>query len=112
MCVCHQRRLQTFLAYDEEYAPKVEALANRIYEFTEFIVDVLGVTDVGAKLEGKATFHKSCHMTRMLGVREQPLALLNNVEGLEYVEMKAADRCCGLAALLALKSQKYQNKWF
>lgn len=99
-----------FLSYDEEYAPKVESLASRIYEFTEFIVDVLGVKDVGAVLEGTATFHKSCHMTRMLGVREQPLTLLANVEGLNYVEMKAADRCCGFGGTFSVKEPEISEQ--
>ena len=101
---------QRFLAYDKEYAPKIEALANRIYEFSEFIVDVLGIVNVGAKLEGKATFHKSCHMTRMLNVREQPLALLSEVEGLEYVEMKAANRCCGFGGTFSVKEPEISEQ--
>ena len=101
---------QRFLGQDPIYAPKLEALANRIYELSEFIVDVLGITDVGAKLNGKATFHKSCHMTRMLGVREQPLTLLENVKGLEYVEMKAADRCCGFGGTFSVKEPEISEQ--
>lgn len=92
-----------FLKDDPEYRQKLEDLTPRIYEFSEFIVDVLGVTDVGARLEGKVTYHKSCHLTRLLGIREQPLTLLQNVAGLEYVEMEAADRCCGFGGTFSLK---------
>lgn len=62
-----------FFENDEEYSKKIAELAPRIYEFTQFIVDVLGVTDVGAHLDGTVTYHASCHLTRMLGVKEPPL---------------------------------------
>ncbi len=92
-----------FFADDEEYSRKIAELAPRIYEFTQFIVDVLGVTNVGAKLNGTVTYHKSCHLTRMLGIKEQPLKLLQNVEGLKYVEMPEAGRCCGFGGTFSVK---------
>lgn len=61
-----------FFADDAEYSKKIADLAPRIYEFTQFIVDVLGVTNVGAHLDGTVTYHKSCHLTRMLGVKSNP----------------------------------------
>ena len=64
-----------FFSDDAEYSKKIADLAPRIYEFTQFIVDVLGVTNVSAHLDGTVTYHKSCHLTRMLGVEEQPLTL-------------------------------------
>ena len=85
------------------YSKKIADLAPRIYEFTQFIVDVLGVTNVGAHLDGTVTYHKSCHLTRMLGVEEQPLTLLKNVEGLSYIEMPEADRCCGFGGTFSVK---------
>ena len=92
-----------FFADDAEYSKKIADLAPRIYEFTQFIVDVLGVTNVGAHLDGTVTYHKSCHLTRMLGVEEQPLTLLKNVEGLSYIEMPEADRCCGFGGTFSVK---------
>ena len=92
-----------FFADDVEYSNKIADLAPRIYEFTQFIVDVLGVTNVGAHLDGTVTYHKSCHLPRMLGVEEQPLALLKNVEGLSYIEMPEADRCCGFGGTFSVK---------
>lgn len=92
-----------FLKADPEYKAKLDALSSRIFEFSEFIVDVLGVTDVGARLDGTVTYHKSCHLTRLMGIERQPLALLNGVKGLEYVEMEAADRCCGFGGTFSLK---------
>lgn len=99
-----------FLKDDPIYSKKIEALAPRIHEFSEFIVDVLGITDVGAHLSGKVTYHKSCHLTRMLGVNTQPLTLLEGVHGLEYVEMKAADRCCGFGGTFSLKEPEISRE--
>lgn len=101
---------EKYMGLDPEYGSKIRELAGKIYEFTEFIVDYLGVTNVGAKLEGKATLHKSCHMTRLLGVKEPPLKLLQNVEGLEYVEMKAADRCCGFGGVFSVKEPEISEQ--
>src|SRR5690606_37553327 len=61
---------------DSVWEPKAKKLAEKTYELTQFIVEVLNVDDVGAKLNGKATYHTSCHMTRLLGVKEAPMRLL------------------------------------
>ena len=92
-----------FLADDDEYLAKLDYLKPRMFEFTEFIVDKLGVTDVGAYFPHTVTYHKSCHLTRLLGIQRQPLALLQAVEGLEYVPMRAADRCCGFGGTFSVK---------
>ena len=91
------------LADEPQWAIRAQRVADRLYEFTDFIVNVLGVTDVGATLNKKVTFHKSCHATRLLGVKEPPLILLQNVHGLEYVEMEKADRCCGFGGTFSVK---------
>ena len=82
---------------------RAEQLSKRIYEFTEFIVNVLGVTDVGARFEERVTYHKSCHVTRLLGVKEPPMKLLAGVQGLIYTEMEQADRCCGFGGTFSVK---------
>ncbi|MCT6818354.1 MAG: (Fe-S)-binding protein, partial [Lysinibacillus fusiformis] len=88
---------------DPLWESKAKALAAKTYEFTEFIVNVLKIEDVGAHLEGKATYHTSCHMTRLLGVTEAPLKLLQNVEGLQYVALPGKDRCCGFGGTFSVK---------
>ena len=88
---------------DPKWEPKAKALADKTYEFTEFIVDVLKVEDVGAHLEGKATYHTSCHMTRLLGVKQAPMKLLNHVKGLEYTELPGKERCCGFGGTFSVK---------
>lgn len=89
---------------------RAEKMAGKIYEFTEFIVDVLGVTDVGARLNKKVTYHKSCHSTRLLGVADQPLALLQNVHGAEYIELEKADRCCGFGGTFSVKQPEISEQ--
>ncbi len=80
-----------------------KALAQRTYEFSQFVVDRLGITDLQSRFPGKATFHDGCHGLRELGVRSQPRALLSHVRELELVEMEDADVCCGFGGLFAVK---------
>jgi L-lactate dehydrogenase complex protein LldE len=88
---------------DREWEPKAKALAAKTYELTQFLVDVLKVEDVGAKLEGRAAYHTSCHMTRLLGVKEAPFRLLKNVKGLELVPLPNAHQCCGFGGTFSVK---------
>lgn len=82
---------------------KAEELATKVYEFSSFLVDVLGVTDVGASFPHQITFHDGCHGLRELGVQSQPRQLLDNVQGLELVEMNEAQTCCGFGGAFAAK---------
>lgn len=82
---------------------KAKSLADKTYELTQFIVNVLKVEDVNARFEGKATYHCSCHMTRMLGVTEAPMKLLSNVKGLEFVELPGKENCCGFGGTFSVK---------
>ena len=82
---------------------KAEQLAAKTYELTQFIVDVLQVEDVGATLDAKVTYHTSCHMTRLLGVKEAPIKLLENVKNLEYIPLPNAQNCCGFGGTFSVK---------
>ncbi|MEK3855374.1 (Fe-S)-binding protein [Cytobacillus sp. FSL H8-0458] len=88
---------------DSVWEPKAKKLAEKTYELTQFIVEVLKVDDVGAKLNGKATYHTSCHMTRLLGVKEAPMRLLKNVKGLEFEELPGKEQCCGFGGTFSVK---------
>ncbi|MGG6432329.1 (Fe-S)-binding protein [Anoxybacillus sp. D401a] len=88
---------------DGEWEERAQRLADKTYELTQFIVDVLKVEDVGARLEGKATYHTSCHMTRLLGVKDAPLTLLQHVKGLEVVPLPNAHNCCGFGGTFSVK---------
>lgn len=88
---------------DPEWYPGAVDLARKTYEFSEFLVKVLGITDVQAKFEAKATYHHSCHMSRGLGVKEEPIKILNNVEGLQLEELPYCNDCCGFGGTFAAK---------
>jgi L-lactate dehydrogenase complex protein LldE len=75
-----------------------------VYELSEFLVDLLGVTDVGATYEGRATFHTTCHSLRLLDVGDRPQRLLSQVRGLDLVELASADSCCGFGGTFAVKN--------
>jgi L-lactate dehydrogenase complex protein LldE len=83
---------------------QVEAVAARTYELSEFLIDVLGVTDVGAYFPHRVTYHPTCHSLRMLRVGDKPIMLLRAVEALELVELPAADQCCGFGGTFAIKN--------
>ena len=83
---------------------EVEAVAGRTYELSELLVDVLGVTDVGAYFPHTVTYHPTCHSLRLLRVGDKPTRLLRAVEGLELVELGDADQCCGFGGTFALKN--------
>lgn len=91
------------LADDPLYAAKAKAVAGRTYEFSQFLVNVLGVTDVGAVSDGCLTYHASCHGLRGLGIRQEPHQLLQNVQGCRQKELPDAEACCGFGGLFAIK---------
>ncbi|MGG1516059.1 (Fe-S)-binding protein [Paenibacillus oryzisoli] len=82
---------------------KAEKLQQKTYEFTQFLVQVLNVTDLGAKFPHKVTYHPSCHGSRLLGVKDEPMELLENVKGLEFVPLPFAEDCCGFGGTFAVK---------
>lgn len=82
---------------------EVKDMSKRLYEFSEFLTDVLRVENVGAKLEGKATYHDSCAALRECKIKEGPRKLLQNVQGLELVEMNDVETCCGFGGTFAVK---------
>ncbi|MFD7784224.1 (Fe-S)-binding protein [Streptomyces nojiriensis] len=87
-----------------ELAEAAAALAPRVYELTEFLVDVLGVIDVGAYFPHTVTYHPSCHGLRGLGLGDRPRRLLAAVKGLDLVELPGAEECCGFGGTFAVKN--------
>ena len=93
-----------FLMHDvPDERERSEALGHRVREFSDFLVNVLGVKDLGARHAGKAVFHTGCHQRRELGVLEEPRELLRNVEGLELVEWENEELCCGFGGTFSVK---------
>lgn len=88
---------------DPVAGPKAAALSGKVYEFSQFLVNVLGVTDVGASYEGAVTYHPSCHLLRELEAVEEPVSLLKGVQGLEYAPLEDAGTCCGFGGTFSVK---------
>jgi len=96
---------------DSVWLPRAKALAARTYEFTEYLVDKLGVTDVGAKWEGLLTYHPSCHTLRGINVDKQPRALLAKVQGATLVELPQAEECCGFGGIMSVEHPELSAEW-
>jgi len=92
---------ELFPAGTAEHALAVAAAA-RTFEFSEFLVRVLKVTDVGASYQGRVTYHASCHILRGLGLREEPKQLLRAVKGLELVPLADETTCCGFGGVFSV----------
>ncbi len=92
------------LAGDERLAREVEAIVPRVRELTEFLVDDLGVEDVGAVFPHRVAYHPTCHSLRLLRVGDRPLRLLRAVQGIDLVELEEAQECCGFGGTFAVKN--------
>ena len=100
----HQHQIVAQRSGDASLVAAVEQTAPRVFELTEFLVDKLGVTDVGASFPHRVTYHPTCHSLRMLGVGDRPRMLLEQVRGLDLVDLPAAEECCGFGGTFAVKN--------
>ncbi|HEY0836301.1 MAG TPA: (Fe-S)-binding protein [Azospirillum sp.] len=98
------------LADDPAWAHRARHLAARTHELVSFLVDVLGVTDVGARYADTVTYHDSCSGLRELGIKEQPRALLASVQGLELRALPGAEVCCGFGGTFCVKYPDISNR--
>jgi L-lactate dehydrogenase complex protein LldE len=96
---------------DPDERARSEALAPKVREFSDFLVNVLGVTDLGAELEGRAVFHTGCHQRRELGVLEEPRELLKNVGGLELLDWRNEELCCGFGGRSRSRCRTSRWRW-
>ena len=83
---------------------RIPSVADRVFELTEFLIDRLGVVDVGASFPHRVTFHPTCHSLRLLEVGDRPLRLLREVRGIDLVELDGARECCGFGGTFAIKN--------
>ena len=100
----HQQAMVARRYADEALADDAQAVASHTYELSELLVDVLGVTDVGAYFPHRVTYHPTCHSLRMLHVGDKPVRLLREVEGIQLTELPNAESCCGFGGTFALKN--------
>ena len=90
-------------AADPDRLQECQLLHDKLFEFSEFLVNVLKVEDVGASFPHRVTYHDSCHLLRELGIEEQPRKLLSKVHGIDFVEMEGYKVCCGFGGTFAVK---------
>jgi L-lactate dehydrogenase complex protein LldE len=102
-CTGHVKNYYGHYFKDSADWPACQAVQGAMFEFSQFLVDRLGVTDLGASLPGKATFHDSCSGLRECGIGPGPRKLLSHVRGLELVELQDNTQCCGFGGTFAVK---------
>jgi L-lactate dehydrogenase complex protein LldE len=102
-CVGFVRNYYSKLFENSSQHHDVTDIGKRIFEFSEFMIEILKVEDVGAKLKGKATYHDSCAGLRECKIKEEPRRLFSNVKGLELIEMNDVETCCGFGGTFAVK---------
>lgn len=88
-------------ADDPALLEKAIDVGNRTFELSQYLVDELGVINLGARFPYSVTYHDSCHLSRGLGIGSQPRALLQAVDGLKFIEMRESDTCCGFGGTFA-----------
>jgi L-lactate dehydrogenase complex protein LldE len=96
---------------DPDWLSRAQTMAGRVYEFTEYLVDKLGITDVGARWNGVLTFHSSCHTLRGMNIDRQPRALLANVSDAQIIDLPHADECCGFGGIFSMEHPELSAEW-
>lgn len=102
-CAAMVKAYPEYLRNEPEWAKRAQAVADRLFELTQFVVRELGVVQLGAKLVGTAVYHPSCSLIRKLGVRDEPLSLLAEVEGLTLLPIDNQETCCGFGGTFSVK---------
>ncbi len=109
-CASMIHEYHELLKDEPKWQKRAEELANKTYEFTQFLVHVLKVEKVNASMNAKATYHTSCHMTRLLGEKVAPFKLLDQVEGLDLETLPNRESCCGFGGTFAVKMSQISEQ--
>jgi L-lactate dehydrogenase complex protein LldE len=104
-CIGYVKNYYGKLFYNSPWHLEYKELKENIFEITDFLVNVLKVEDVGATFEAKITYHDSCAAMREYGLKDEPRKLLSHVKGLELIEMKGREVCCGFGGTFAVKHE-------
>ena len=111
-CAHHFRHnLLELFEGDAEWYPRAERFGKRVFEFTEYLVDKLHLTDLGAAWDGLLTYHPSCHTLRGLNVDRQPRALLQKVKGATLVQLPNEHECCGFGGVMSVEHPELSAEW-
>lgn len=97
-------------ATDDQWRDRAQKLVDKTYEFSQFMVQVLKLTEIKAYYEGVATYHHSCHMKRGLGLSEEPIKLLESIQGLKVLDLPYKEDCCGFGGTFAVKMQNISEQ--
>jgi L-lactate dehydrogenase complex protein LldE len=98
-------------ADDPIWLSRAQTLGLRVHEFTEYLVDKLGVVDLGAQWNGTLSYHPSCHTLRAMQIDRQPRTLLANVQGATIVELPKAEDCCGFGGIFSMEHPELSAEW-
>lgn len=90
-------------AHGSSWQERAKKVSGNIFEITEYLVDVLGIEDVGSRFKGSVTYHDSCHLLRNLGIADQPRKLIRSIRDIELVEMENSAKCCGFGGTFSIK---------
>lgn len=88
---------------DPDMLARATAVGKKTFEFSQYLVDELHLSNIGSEFNGSVTYHDSCHLARGLHINSQPRTLLHHIKGLEFIEMKDSDTCCGFGGTFAIK---------
>jgi L-lactate dehydrogenase complex protein LldE len=102
-CTAMVHHFRELFADDNDWSARAEKLAERTHELASFLVNVLGIDDLGASFSGRVTWHDACHGLRDLNLHSEPRQLIRKVRGLEFVELANADACCGFGGTFSVK---------
>ena len=102
-CTTMVRSFYPELLAGTSFADEAVSVGKRVFEFSEFLVKIAGVTDVGAAFPYRVAFHDACHGLRELRLKQEPRELLRHVRGIEFVEMPSSEECCGFGGTFAVK---------
>jgi L-lactate dehydrogenase complex protein LldE len=100
----HQHAMIARDAQDEALATRAQQTANKTYELSQFLTDVLHTDDVGAYFPHRVAYHPTCHSLRMLKVGDRPTRLLQSVRGIDLVDLPRSDECCGFGGTFSIKN--------
>lgn len=108
-CTAMVKHFYELFPTDKKWRERAEKVAEKTFELSSFLVNVLKKENLGAKLSSKVTWHDACHALRDLGLKNEPRKLLQNVENAKFVELKGSDECCGFGGTFSVKYPEISN---
>lgn len=102
-CVAFVKHYYRELDINENLKPEIQKLSKKIFEFTEFLTDILKIESIDGEFNHKVTYHDSCHPLRELGIHDQPRKLIKSIKNINFIEMEKPDTCCGFGGTFSVK---------